>query len=76
MNSELMIWAEDEARLTAKQYLGLCEDESVEYARTWLANQRVHMHAQFVDACSFDEAREVCYRYDQTLIGAGLALPD
>ena len=69
-----LIWAEDEASLTASQYLSLCTDESIAYARNWLAKQRVHMHSVFVDACGLDDAAEVCARYDSTLISKGIDL--
>ncbi len=69
-----LIWAEDEAIFTARQYLSLCTDESIAYARHWLAKQRVHLHRIFVDTCGLDNAAEVWARYDSILTSKGIDL--
>lgn len=74
MNQSDLIWAEDEARQTAKKYLGLCQDESIEYARNWLAKQRPRMHGILTYELPPEYRAEVCARYDATLISEGISL--
>lgn len=73
MNQSDLIWAEDEARQTAKQYLGLCQDESIAYARQWLGKQRIHMHGILTAELLPEDRAEVCARYDATLISEGIS---
>lgn len=42
-------WPEDEAYHTYKQWLSICENDSIEYADDWLAKQKAHMHKVFDD---------------------------
>lgn len=53
-------WPEDEARATYHQWLGLCEDESLEYADNWLSGAKRHMY----DVLDY---RDFCMRYDAEL---------
>ena len=40
-------WPEDEGALAYKQWLGLIEDESLEYANQWLEKQAARMYDVF-----------------------------